>query len=47
MRGTVITVPIPNNTAQLPTSDAAASPYMVKLVDGSTHKVSPDFLFQS
>jgi hypothetical protein len=44
MRGTVISVLIPNNNAQRPTSDATESPYMVKLVDGSTHKVSPEFL---
>lgn len=44
MRGTVISVPRPNNNTQLPHSDANASPYEIRLVYGSIHKISPDFL---
>jgi hypothetical protein len=42
MRGTVISVPIPNINSRLPTSDNTASPYVIQLVDGSIHQVSPD-----
>ncbi len=44
MRGMVISVPISSPTAQLPLSDGDAPPYTIKLVDGSIHKVSPDFM---
>lgn len=44
MRGTVISVPIPSNHSQLLMSDTDASPYVLRLVDGSIHKVSLDFL---
>ncbi len=44
MRGMVISVPISSPTAQLPFSDGDAPPYTIKLVDGSIHKVSPDFM---
>jgi len=40
----VISVPISSPTAQLPLSDGDAPPYTIKLVDGSIHKVSPDFM---
>jgi hypothetical protein len=42
MRGTVISVPIPKVNSHLPTSDNTASPYVIQLVDGSIHQVSPD-----
>jgi len=41
MRGTVISVPIPSTTSQLPSSDADCSPYVIRLVDGSIHRVTP------
>ncbi len=41
MRGTVISVPIPSNTSQLPCTDRDAHPYVIQLIDGSTHRVSP------
>jgi hypothetical protein len=44
MRGTVSSVPLPSNDSQLPLSDQTAPPYTIRLVDGSTHTVSPDFL---
>lgn len=44
MRGIIISVPISSPTAQLPLSDGDALPYTIKLVDGSVHKVSPDFM---
>jgi hypothetical protein len=44
MRGIVISVPISTPTSQLPLSDGDAPPYTIRLVDGSTHKVSPDFM---
>jgi hypothetical protein len=44
MRGTVISVPITTSNTQLPTSDQDSPPYIGKLVDGTIHKVSPDFL---
>jgi hypothetical protein len=44
MRGTVISVPIQALTTQLPFSDNDAPPYVVHLVDGTIHSVSPDFL---
>jgi hypothetical protein len=42
MRGIVISVPISSSQHGLPTSDKDASPYIIKLVDGSIHQVSPD-----
>lgn len=42
MCGTVISVPIPQATSNLPASDHTASPYVIRLVDGSIHQVSPD-----
>jgi hypothetical protein len=44
MRGTVVSVPIPPSDSQLPLSDITAPPYTIRLVDGSIHTVSPDFL---
>ena len=44
IRGTVISVPIAVSGSQLPSSDQDSPPYVIKLVDGSVHKVSPDFL---
>jgi hypothetical protein len=44
MRGTVISVPINNTTSQLPINDADCPPYVIRLIDGSIHKVSPDYL---
>ncbi len=44
MRGTVISVPISSSNAQLPLTDDDAPPYVIRLVDGSVHKVSPEFL---
>ncbi len=44
MHGTVILVPICPLNSQPPLSDADAPPYTIRLVDGSIHKVSPDFL---
>jgi len=41
MRGTVISVPLPLSDCQLPTSADDAPPYIIKLVDGSVHRVSP------
>jgi len=41
MRGTVISVPVPNTPSQLPRSDAESPPYVIRLVDGTTHRVSP------
>lgn len=44
MRGTIISFPIAPSNAQLPMSDADSPPYAIQLVDGSIHKVSPEFL---
>jgi hypothetical protein len=44
MKGTVISVPISSNSTQLPLSDSDAPPYVIQLVDGSVHKVSPGIL---
>jgi hypothetical protein len=41
MRGTVISVPVPSTPSQLPSSDADSPPYVIRLVDGTTHRVSP------
>ena len=41
MRGTVISVPVPATPSQLPSSDADSPPYVIWLVDGTTHRVSP------
>jgi hypothetical protein len=43
-RGIVISVPLPRTTSQLSVSNKYASPYTICLVDGTTHRVSPDFL---
>jgi len=37
MRGTVISVPIPSPQSGLPVSDKEASPYIIRLIDGSIH----------
>ncbi len=42
MRGIVISGPIQPTQHGLPLSDKDASPYIIKLVDGSIHQVSPD-----
>jgi hypothetical protein len=42
MRGTVISIPIPKVNSRLPMTDNTASPYVIRLVDGSIHQVSPD-----
>ncbi len=44
IRGAVISVPIHADSSQLHLHDADAPPYVIHLVDGSTHKVSPDHL---
>ncbi len=44
MRGTHISVPIPCPNTPIPASDATSPPYVVHLVDGSVHQVSPDVL---
>jgi hypothetical protein len=44
MHSTVISVPINTTPSQLPVNDAASPPYVIRLVDGSTDTVSPDFL---
>jgi hypothetical protein len=44
MHGTVISVPIYNAITQLPLNDSDAPPYVIRLIDRSTHKVSPDIL---
>ena len=41
MRGSVISVPIPVSGSQLPANDGDAPPYVIRLVDGSTHRISP------
>jgi hypothetical protein len=46
MRGTVISVPIPQCNSPLPISDTEASPYVVQLVEGSIHQISPDTMEQ-
>jgi hypothetical protein len=44
MRGVVISVPVPDTPGQLPSSAADESPYVVRLVDGTIHKLSPYIL---
>jgi len=44
MQGIVISVPISKPNNQLPLSDEDAPPYTIRLVDGSIHNVSPDFM---
>jgi hypothetical protein len=46
MRGIVILLPIPSPHNGLPISDADASPYVIRLIDGLVHQVSPDTLGQ-
>jgi len=46
MRGTVISIPIPSPQSCLPVSDKEASPYVIRLIDGSIHRVSPDLMEQ-
>ena len=41
IRGTVISVPLPLSDCQIPASADDAPPYVIKLVDGSTHRVAP------
>jgi hypothetical protein len=41
MRGTVISVPVPPTPSQLPSSDADSPPYVIRLVDGTTHRFAP------
>jgi hypothetical protein len=44
MNGTVISVPINNESTQLLLNDSNAPPYVIRLVDGSVHRVSPEIL---
>jgi hypothetical protein len=44
MRGTDISIPIPSPQSGLPVSDKEASPYVIRLIDGSIHCVSPDLM---
>lgn len=46
MRGTVISIPIPYPQSGLPASDKEASSYVIRLIDGSIHRVSPDLMEQ-
>jgi hypothetical protein len=46
MRGTVISFPIPSPQSGLPVSDKEASPLVIRLIDGSIHRVSPDLMEQ-
>lgn len=46
IRGLFISVPISNKQNCLPISDKDASPYIIKLVDGSIHQVSPNVIEQ-
>jgi len=41
IRGTVISVPVPSSPSQLPLSSDDSPPYIIQLVDGSIHRVSP------
>lgn len=41
MRGSVISVPLLLLSDTIPASDELESPYIVQLIDGSTHSVSP------
>ena len=41
MRGLFISVPIPVSGSQLPANDGDAPPYVIRLVEGSTHRISP------
>jgi hypothetical protein len=42
MCGTFISVPIPACNSCIPTSDTEVSPYVVHLVGGFIHQISPD-----
>jgi len=44
MRGTVISIPIPQQRSGIPLSDQDDSPNVIRLIDGSVHQVSPDIL---
>jgi hypothetical protein len=44
MNGTIISIPLNIENTQLPLNDHDAPPYVIRLVDGSIHKVSPEFL---
>jgi hypothetical protein len=44
MRGTVISVPLSPSPSQLPANDTTSSPYIIQLIDGSIHQVSPEYL---
>jgi hypothetical protein len=44
VRGTVISAPIAHPQAGIPISDATASPYVIRLIDGLIHQESPDMI---
>jgi hypothetical protein len=44
MRGMVISVPIPHPQSGIPLSAQEASPYTIRLIEGSIHQVSPALL---
>jgi hypothetical protein len=43
MRGIVISLPLSPSSSQLPLNDITSSPYTIRLIDGSIHKVSPEY----
>ena len=44
IHGTVISVPLPSTTTQLPASSTDEPPYTIQLIDGSTVRASPAFM---
>ena len=44
MRGSVISVPLPLHEHQIPLSDQESPPYVIRLVDGSIHRVTYDLM---
>ena len=44
MRGSVIYVPLPSTETQIPLSDQESSPYVIRLVDGSIHRLTFDMM---
>jgi hypothetical protein len=43
MHGIIISVPLSLSSSQLPLDDPMSPPYTIWLIDGSIHKVSPEF----